>query len=822
MFRWQQTEFVLKGIYLGLLLYIGLQQPTWQELSYVGLCMLGGFVLFMGIGAILKLREGFRPRRNWLAFFLFLALENPGLVYSGILIGEVFGALLLRYLSPDPVVEQDRMAFLSCIGGGAVLGLAFYVLRHFQQKRLRFWIGLALALVLGAAAISLYQFRPETFSLTSDDWKWMGQLLLLGIPPFYLLTFASLVEESEVEIAAICAALGIGLWIVGIEYEMSSTFQSLIVVLPIALYVCYTFYVLPGLRVFKHVLRGMSYASVGRFRWALISLGRAHQLDPNNSLANEALWSVHRDMDFDKIAEDKETMALVNFELCLDRVASLLHEPPTAAQLEESRRLLDFIASQDATMLPRCDYWRAVAFLHEKQFPEAAECLTHVIGSNVGNLDNPHRVSILVPAWRLALSHPRMKELIGDKQLQESGRRVEAILAMERESKKQPNDADLNDWKAALYQGMTEEQFREALEQKQPVEEFDYQRLHQRGMELLQQNDTWQRGAELLRMAAYGLRSISPSIFVAIAQASEKAGDIDGAWRNYEMAKQAGKEFGPKNLTDQDREKYFQVVKMLADAARESGEVDKAVENYRLYTESGKAGLETYRALAELNEKKGDVWTALHCAEHALTYDSSDAQLVEMKDRYYYSVTPQQLKERWDSVHKWFDNGGYCLRKAKWLLDKQGSDPDILDWANHLLELASVMNPESISAKVLRGRVLRQRGMMEESVALLEKVRANKPESFSSGDEEEAWYNASRILGDIYINEDPAKALECFLTFRSSPRSGADTLFKLGVCYEKIGDRERAAKCYENVLAYDRHPRASEAQDALYRLKQPS
>ena len=37
--------------------------------------------------------------------------------------------------------------------------------------------------------------------------------MLIGIPVFYLLTFAGLAEESEVEIGAICAALGIGLWV---------------------------------------------------------------------------------------------------------------------------------------------------------------------------------------------------------------------------------------------------------------------------------------------------------------------------------------------------------------------------------------------------------------------------------------------------------------------------------------------------------------------------------------------------------------------------------------------------------------------------------
>ena len=39
-----------------------------------------------------------------------------------------------------------------------------------------------------------------------------------------------------------------------------------------------------------------------------------------------------------------------------------------------------------------------------------------------------------------------------------------------------------------------------------------------------------------------------------------------------------------------------------------------AIENYRLYTEYDRAGLETYRILADLYERHGDVWAALHAA----------------------------------------------------------------------------------------------------------------------------------------------------------------------------------------------------------------
>src|SRR5260370_27643068 len=94
--RWQQTEFLLKGIYLGLLLYVALQAPTWPEIGYVAGFTLGGLALSLGVAAVHKLREGYRVRGRPVAFVLFLVLENSALVYARVLLGLAVGALSLR------------------------------------------------------------------------------------------------------------------------------------------------------------------------------------------------------------------------------------------------------------------------------------------------------------------------------------------------------------------------------------------------------------------------------------------------------------------------------------------------------------------------------------------------------------------------------------------------------------------------------------------------------------------------------------------------------------------------------------------------------
>jgi lipopolysaccharide biosynthesis regulator YciM len=182
---------------------------------------------------------------------------------------------------------------------------------------------------------------------------------------------------------------------------------------------------------------------------------------------------------------------------------------------------------------------------------------------------------------------------------------------------------------------------------------------------------------------------------------------------------------------------------------------------------------------------------------------------------------PQELRDRWEQVHKWFDVA-YCMQKARVVLDRHADDLDLVDWASHLAELAQVAQPTSLAARVLRARVRRLRGESDEAIAVLEEVRTNKPEKFPSAEEEEAWYLSNRLLGDLYLDDKPDQAVQCFLEFRKSNKSGADTMYKLGRAYESLGDRGRAAKCYKQVVAFESHPLAPDAHDALQRLQATS
>ena len=155
-------------------------------------------------------REGYRVRGRWFGFLLFLLLENPGKVYAGLIAGLAVGIFLPDSVTPteqESTLNQSLLVF-GPLAGGAALGLVFWFFRRVRAIKIRKWLGLGLAVVFIAAAAALFFFyagstafvRPARGSVQASS-------CLLGIPGFYVLTFASLVEESEVEIAAICGAM---------------------------------------------------------------------------------------------------------------------------------------------------------------------------------------------------------------------------------------------------------------------------------------------------------------------------------------------------------------------------------------------------------------------------------------------------------------------------------------------------------------------------------------------------------------------------------------------------------------------------------------
>src|SRR5436305_1767012 len=147
--RWLKTEYLLKGIYLGLLFFVALREPDWQALLAVSAATVGGLGLALLIAGAARLREGYEIKGRLLPFVLFLLLESPTLVYAGILFGTAAGAFLAL-----PLGAAERTLLVELVGGGAVLGVLFGVLQTVADWRAR----LGLSLLLAAALVTAVMF----------------------------------------------------------------------------------------------------------------------------------------------------------------------------------------------------------------------------------------------------------------------------------------------------------------------------------------------------------------------------------------------------------------------------------------------------------------------------------------------------------------------------------------------------------------------------------------------------------------------------------------------------------------------------------------
>lgn len=815
------SEYLFKGVYLGLLLYSALQVPDWPSLLRIDGCLAAGLALALLVSGGQKFREGYRIQGRPGAFLLFLFLESDLLIYAGIVLGLFLGAQML----PEEVA--DRQLFIWCLLGGALLGVLFGYMNQVRRRTVRLALSLGLAIALVLTALVWFGQFENLFS----GWDWaspihnktlFGAQVLLGMPFFYLLTFAGREEETEIEIGILCAALGLG-W--AMLATGGTTVQIVGYLVPVLIFFWYTTFVLGRLRVFKHSLRGLSFAQLGRNRLAILAFRRALRLDPNNELAREGLWSLHKKLDAAELAADPQTLELVDFELCLERVASLLLAPhPGPERLDEAKKLLDLTLSQKPALLPRIRYWRSVLATHARDLDTAVTELEALLQPQDSTINDPERRKILYFAWRLALgSHPELTRRVGTPQITKPGGRMAAIAALEDRLAQDPTDPDAWTFKQLLYQAVTQEEYDVAAGPDQAAPIFDHAYAMQLGQALINDRGQWRRGVEYLGLAARGLPQSGPSLYMIMAQTCQREGDPEFAHHYVERAKHSGRIIGPARLGPEDRQAYFTAVKTLAEEALARDQLPQAVENLQLYSEYERSGLETVRALANLYERLGDPLSALRATEKGLAYNAQDKDLLEKKDRYYYSLMPDDLRARKDLAAHGFDIE-YCLNKSRKLLDAKHGDLETVEWANHLIELARVLRPDLLVGKVLHARACLRRGERDQAVELLESVRTPRPENFATGADEEAWYLANRLLGDLYLAElaRPDLALECFTSYRQSSKSGADTLFKLGQAYEQLGDRPRATKFYKHVVSYEGHPLAPEARDALYRLETPA
>jgi hypothetical protein len=102
-------------------------------------------------------------------------------------------------------------------------------------------------------------------------------------------------------------------------------------------------------------------------------------------------------------------------------------------------------------------------------------------------------------------------------------------------------------------------------------------------------------------------------------------------------------------------------------------------------------------------------------------------------------------------------------------------------------------------------------------VKILEDIREGEK---GSGEEQDAWYTTTKLLGQLYLEEfsRPDLALKCYTDFKDYHKSGADTIFQIAKCYEAMNDIPNAVRFYNAVTAYEGHTLYWDAKEALRRL----
>ena len=854
MSSWHRNEYILKGVFLGLWAFVAIQVSGNAAAARIDiLWVLGwlgaGLLLGLILGTALQIKRGLRPTQNWAAFPLLVLLESPTFIYAGLTLGLAGGVLSgrefaqpwagsiagwfgltfddIKHLQSTSLAADDPSKgklpgdWLGyCAVGGALLGFGLYRMRQMEAGLWRFGTGLAVAAASVYVASEYLSLVPGLSRDNPDARFNLGVYILIGLPFFYLLTFCGEAEESEAEIMVVCALLGVSIHLMNLSGRFIAAGGAFAFLLPMTIYFVYATRVLPGLRVFKHVLRGYSYMNIGKLRESLYFFRRALTLNPTHPLATNGMLALHKGLTLAVIDGDPQLVEELDFAMCLDRAEALLFgpNPPTAAERAEAERFLSLVEVKKPAYMARVDYLRAVSQTFAKDYDAAAETLRRLLDPETSYHQGVRR-RVLFPAWNLALFwSAEVASRVGWKELDKPGRRVEAIGAVERQLAADANDKTAKDLKLALYDQLNESEF-VAASAVEPPKDFNYDYVEQLGLALVDDADPdrRERGMAYLRIAGRGLPERGPGIFRKLADVYERLGDRDTMRKCLEHVKRVAAFVGPANLAKDQRDVYHAALKKLAAEAEEAENYDKAIDELRLYLEhGGRAELETYRKLADLYGKNKDALNALLMVETALAYSSTDADLLKKKDSYYYSVEIPRLTAAREKVAKFFDVG-YCVRKAMGILNAKEADADMLDWATHLTKLASIVSPTSAGVRLVEARVLLRRGERDAGISIMEDIREGPK---GSGDDQDAWYAATKILGQLYLDElnQPALALKAFLDYKEYGKSGADTLYQIARSYEALADQGNAKRFYEAVTAYEQHPLYWDAKEALRRL----
>ena len=801
---------VLKGILLAhVLLGVWLLDSIPRGLIFHGVVLAGAAVGLMA-GLILARRTARSPGRaaNLPVFFLYGLLEHRVAVYVGLAFSALLAAAWVIALHFAMAVGSTAITLAGTTVVGIGSGLGIWSGRRLPGRWQRAALPLGTLGLVGLIAWGLT--HADVFAPTSGPILAVNLLLL--IPLLSVLLFIARAEDTALESATICAVLAVALW----QAELQPMIQRLTLLVPAMVWFVLTTRIEKPLQWLKAILEAESFAQRGQQREALTAYRQAIHFRPKDTLARQGLWRMIRHIPEEDLVTDSAFADLAPDDELITRARALNHESPSDPA--EAHRLLRVVARRSP--VEHGSAWLELARYHagRQEWDETVDALRHILDA-----DGPRDPAASAEAWCVALATDELAARLGRPML-DAGRRMEAILAIERALPRAGDAEPLERVKQALYTELREDEYRREKEiARSAVEDhFDHRLCLRIGREWAEQPDRFDRAVEMLRIARDRANPCATTNEIAVLH--EQRGEQDSAMARYEESKTLALRHGaPGRLPDPEEAAFVHAVTRLADWHEAAGRLDDAIDNHRLLNTPARRSLPAQLCLARLEQRRGHLVAAVNEVEQALMYDPKSAELLALKRRLYADVPVTDVRDHLDRIRPTFDFA-WCLSEGRTIVDDKQVNREELEYARHLLWLAELgrKETEAIAVSLYLGRVHRRLG--ENDIA-----RTHLEVAYTAGrdakkklprPEDDAFHHACRALADMYLErKEYAAAKECLLRFRLHIDSGADTYFKLGQIEEALHNPAAARKHYQALVGiYGKHRLTARAKEAAQRL----
>lgn len=795
------VEYAAKGVFLGLLCSLPASNVGLREAGVgVGwpLALLAVSVIVLAIRA-----GGVRP--PWLPKLAIAVLNHTLPIYLAVLAGLALGV-------KDPV----GLKALAFAGAGIVVGIALQFALSPTVRKFRLAAELGWVVVVCVSVYLLNRFG--WIALSGEPFVWVV-ILLGGAVLWYALLLAGEAEESELEIGLMFAAVAGAL----AAAPLPTMARALAFLVPVALYVVYSERIRKNVVAFKQALRGLSFERAGDLRNALINYRLALQTDAASALAMVGNRRVHRRIDVAKLKDDLDLLEMIDARECLVRAQDILRRTDAeGAELREAHQLLLLVEQRRDDLTWTLARERLMLLLANGQSDDAWTYLNRLLPTTIDEVFHvpDHEVEAIFGVWSIALKHPLVAGR-GAGLLDIEDGLFSFIAALERRLSQWKEDPDAGGFRPFAYERMTWERFARLRDSRpgDPLPWLGYEYCRDLGLAAANNEPRdYARAEELLRIAAAGLSEQRIGILSVLAKIHETTTGEPGLhW--LEEIEVHGDAFGPKNLSAGQQDAFFDAIRRLGEEAKRRGDLPTAIAKYERLLDSPKAGLGTLRTLQEMHEERGDPLAAIRPVETALLYNLDAREhnkwLAE-KRRLYAMLDPTATAERIAGV-RWFDVG-FCFDEAHRSFDAKEPTENVERW----LQLAEAVGVKRrLAIAYFRGRLKLRAGDVHGAAEHLAEVVAADPKALDLPQPDKRYYDSCRLLADLYL-EDLGKPEEAYSLLKELERwsgSGADTLFKLGACCEKLDRPKEAKKWYEMLVqVYGDHPKAGEARAAGERL----